>query len=632
MENIRIQDDLYEYVNKEWLENAVIPSDKPSIDAFRELDNEVEKISINDLNEMVKNNSYPNDYLKNACQLYEKAKDIKKRNKDGIKPVLKTLQKIEKLETINDLNKKLKEFVEESIPTPFYMFVEVDMKDATKHSLYIKAPEIILPDSTFYKEGMEDRKNLFLNLYSGMAKKLLSFTGLDEETIDKYVADTLKFDELIAKYVKSNEELSEYAKLYNPFKTSKVSSLLKPIKFKKLLDKTFGFIPEITIVSEPRYFKSFKEVFNEETFILYKHWAYVSTLILSSSLLSEELREIGGSYLRAISGTKEMTSFEKFAYHLTSSIYSEPIGLYYGEKYFGEKAKKNVVEMVMEIIDAYKERVKNSDVLSDSTKEKAILKLSTLKVKMGYPDKVEEIYDKLVFDSKDSLFKAISNLKKIKYLDNLADLTKEVDRSKWMMPGNMVNACYNPFSNDITFPAAVLQPPFYSINQSKSQNLGGIGAVIGHEISHAFDNNGSLFDENGSLNNWWTKEDFKKFNLKTKAMIKQFDGIELPFGKVNGKFIVSENIADNGGVAVTLHIMSHTKDANYTEYFENWARVWRMKSSNEFKVLLLSMDVHGPNVLRANMPPRNFQEWYDTFNVKKSDRMYIPLNKRIVIW
>mgnify|MGYP002968690418 FL=1 len=200
------------------------------------------------------------------------------------------------------------------------------------------------------------------------------------------------------------------------------------------------------------------------------------------------------------------------------------------------------------------------------------------------------------------------------------------------MPGHMVNACYNPFTNDITFPAAILQSPFYSIKQSRSENLGGIGTVIGHEISHAFDNNGAKCDENGNLNNWWTKEDFKKFNAKTKTMIKQFDGIELEWGKVNGAFVVSENIADNGGMAVTLEIMSKMKDADYKEYFYNWARIWCMKARPEFLQLLLSIDVHSPSILRANMQPRNFEEWYQTFDVKKTDKMYISPKKRIVIW
>ena len=253
-------------------------------------------------------------------------------------------------------------------------------------------------------------------------------------------------------------------------------------------------------------------------------------------------------------------------------------------------------------------------------------------VKMGYPDKVEAIYDKLVFDSEASLFDIILKLKEIKALDSLSQLDKPTDPTKWPMPGHMVNACYNPFVNDITFPAAILQAPFYSIKQTRSENLGGIGAVIGHEISHAFDSNGAKCDENGNINNWWTKEDMKRFNKKVNAMVKQFDGIELPWGKVNGKFIVSENMADNGGMAVTLEIMSKTEGANFEEYFANWAKVWCIKAKPEYLQLLLNLDVHGPNILRANMPPRNFPEWYETFNVKKTDKMYIAPSKRVVIW
>ena len=255
-----------------------------------------------------------------------------------------------------------------------------------------------------------------------------------------------------------------------------------------------------------------------------------------------------------------------------------------------------------------------------------------MRVKMGYPDKIDPYYDTLVFDESNSLYDIASTLIERKNEYRLSLLNKSVDRDKWVMPGHMVNACYNPSLNDITFPAAILQAPFYSIKQTKSQNLGGIGAVIGHEISHAFDNNGAKCDELGNLNNWWTKEDNKKFNNKTKAMIKEFDQIELPWGKVNGSFTVSENIADNGGMAVTLDIMSKMTEKSYEEYFINWARVWCLKAKKEYLQLLLSVDVHAPAILRANMTPRNFDEWYQTFNVKKTDKMYLSPNKRVHIW
>ena len=251
---------------------------------------------------------------------------------------------------------------------------------------------------------------------------------------------------------------------------------------------------------------------------------------------------------------------------------------------------------------------------------------------MGYPDTTSEIWSKLVFDANDSLYVIMSQLAKIRTQDNFDKLTKPVDRSEWVMPGHMVNACYEPCSDDITFPAAILQKPFYSLDQSISENLGGIGAVIGHEISHAFDNNGANFDEHGNLKNWWTEEDFAAFKALTQEMIDQFDGIEYHGGKVNGELVVSENIADNGGIAVTLEIMHTLKDPDYKAYFINWAHVWRMKYKEEFIQFMLANDVHSPNVLRTNIPPRNFPEWYEAFGVTENDKMYIAPEKRINIW
>ena len=220
----------------------------------------------------------------------------------------------------------------------------------------------------------------------------------------------------------------------------------------------------------------------------------------------------------------------------------------------------------------------------------------------------------------------------IRVRDSLDKALKPVDRTEWRMPGHMVDACYNPSANDITFPAAILQKPFYSLHQSASENLGGIGAVIGHEISHAFDNNGANFDENGNLKNWWKEEDFAAFQELTKDMIAQFDGIEFHGGKVSGELTVSENIADNGGMGVTLEIMHGLPDADYRAYFKNWARVWCQKAREEYIQLLLASDVHSPTVLRANMQPRNFPEWYEAFGVTEQDQMYIAPDKRISIW
>ena len=608
MENIRIQDDLYTYVNQAKLEELVIPEDMPIAGGFATLSTDVEKLMIGEFNAMCKDASYPNEHLARACTLFALAK----------------------LATLRGYNLHTKELILKGIAMPISIAVEPNMKDTAHHCVMIQGPGVILPDVSYYKD--EQRRDAMLSMWSGFAKQVLAIAGHSEEETDVLIQNTLSFDALVAKYVKSSEEWSEYTKMYNPMKTGRVAGMVKPLNLKKLLTDLFGFVPEEIIVAEPRYFKHFKEVFNPDTFEMYKKWAYVLTLMGSCSLLTEELRDLGGGFRRALSGIAAVSSPEKFAYQLSSSLYSEPVGLYYGEKYFGEEAKKDITEIVRQIVATYQKRIASNDILEQATKDKAILKLSKMGLKLAYPDRVEDIYTKLVFDESKSLFDIVSALKKIRLEDNFSKLGAEVDRTHWAMPGHMVNACYDPFVNDITFPAAILQPPFYSVHQTRSENLGGIGAVIGHEISHAFDSNGAKCDELGNLNNWWTKDDERKFNKKVKAMIRQFDGIELPWGVVNGKFTVSENIADNGGMAVTLDIMSQTEGVSFEEYFSNWARVWCQKAKPEYQALLLQVDVHGPCYLRANMPPRNFPEWYATFQVKKTDGMYLPPSKRVIIW
>ena len=632
MDNIRIQDDLYTHVNQAKLNELVIPDDMPVTGSAMALMTGIEKLMIGEFNTMCESQAYPNDHMARACLLYALAKDVKRRKKHGIKPALKHLSVLKKVGTMRSFNLRAKELMLGGITMPISIAVEPNMTDTTHHCVMVSGPNVILPDASYYQEGKEQQRDQLLALWSGFAKQVLAIAGHGEEEIEKLMADTLAFDALVAKYVKTREEWSEYVKMYNPMRTGRVAGMVKPLNLKKLLTDLFGELPQEIIVAEPRFFKNFKEVFNDGTFEMYKSWAYVTTLMGCCSLLTEELRELGGAFSRALSGIAAAPSTEKFAYQLASAQYSEPVGLYYGEKYFGEEAKKDITEIVRQIVATYQKRIETNDILEPATKEKAILKLSRMGLKLAYPDRVEALYDKLVFDGSKSLFEIVSSLNRIRMEDNFSKLGQEVDRTHWAMPGHLVNACYDPFVNDITFPAAILQPPFYSIHQTRAENLGGIGAVIGHEISHAFDSNGAKCDELGNLNNWWTKADERKFNKKVNAMVKQFDGIELPWGTVNGKFTVSENIADNGGMAVTLDIMSHSEGVSFEEYFTNWARVWCQKAKPEYQALLLQVDVHGPAYLRCNMPPRNFPEWYETFGAKKSDEMYLAPSKRIVIW
>ena len=632
MENIRIQDDLYMFVNQATLDELVIPDDKPVAGGFSKLGDAVEKTMMDEFATMAESKAYPNDYLKRACELYAIAMDADKKEKDGITPALKNLAILNDLKSVQDFSRLYKTLSLKGIPTPINIGVDTDMKNTKQRLVYIQGAGVILPDASYYKPEMAAQKAQLLGIWTNVAKMVMAKTDLSSEDQEKYVNDALAFDEIIASLAKTREEWSRYVEMYNPTEVGKTSDMLSTIDFEAILNELFGHVPSTIVVTEPRYFGDFARILNPETLELYKHWAYVTGLLKSCSFLSEELREMGGMYSRAIMGVAKMQSIEKFAYNIASNMYSDPVGIYYGEKYFGEEAKKDITEIVYQIIDTYMTRIKTNDILGDETKEKAILKLSKMGVKMGYPDKARAIYDKLVFNPEDSFFDIVLSLKAIMELDSLSKLDKPTEPENWAMPGHMVNACYDPFVNDITFPAAILQPPFYSLKQTRSENLGGIGAVIGHEISHAFDSNGAKCDENGNINDWWTEDDFKRFEGKVQQMVEQFDGIELPWGKVNGAFIVSENMADNGGVSVTLDIMSKTEGASYEEYFYNWARVWCQKARPEYSQMLLAVDVHGPCILRANMPPRNFEEWYKAFDVKETDKMYIAPEKRVVIW
>ena len=631
MSEIRIQDDLYEYVNGDWLQEAVIPDDRPTIGGFATLAVDVENKMMGDIKDMATGKLSTNiEAIDDALRLYNKVLDTNKRNQDGIKPLLPLLHKIQDIKNINDLNANIKELTSLGVSMPIDFGVCEDMNDANKYSFVVKGPNTILPDTTYYTN---DQGQALLNVYSDMAKKLLAYTNLSIMEQEQYLKDALVFDSLVAKEVKSNVEWADYVKNNNPMSIDDVNKYLAPFDLKNYLQELYGLdVPSTIIVYDPKAIKEFNNYFNTDTFKAYVHWAYVDYLIKNASKLSEELKHLSTTYKRTLTGVAKDPEVEKEAYQLISSIYSEPLGIYYGEKYFGQEAKEDVTKMVKRIIETYQKRIKNNTFLEQQTKDKAILKLSKINLKIGYPDKIDEIYSKLKVNNEDSYFEASLKLRKVLIEDDLNKLLKPVDKNKWAMPGHLVNACYDPSRNDITFPAAILQKPFYSLSQSYSENLSGIGAVIAHEISHAFDNNGAHFDEDGNMNNWWTDKDLKAFEELTKKMVKQWDGIEFAGMKLNGELVVSENIADNGGMAVTIEIMHETPNTNFEEYFKNWARIWCQKAKLEYTQYLLQNDVHSPVKLRTNMQIRNFKEWYDTFDVKESDKLYLKEEDRIIIW
>ena len=423
--------------------------------------------------------------------------------------------------------------------------------------------------------------------------------------------------------------------MYNPISKAELIGKTKTFNLSKLANNLVGTEVETLIVTNPAFIDKFEEIINEENFELIKSWMIVSNILGFASLLSEPLRVASGAFMRALSGTAEPQAQEKFAFYQAYNRLSQAIGLYYGETYFGPKAKKDVEEMVYEVINVYKERLHNNTWLDDATKEKAIVKLNKISVHIGYPEELPPTYNLYEVGS----YAEGSNLvlesikwSRLNVEENFSKYNKEPNRNLWAMPASMVNAYYMPTNNQIVFPAAILQKPYYSLDQSSSANYGGIGAVIAHEISHAFDNNGAKFDENGSLSNWWTEQDLESFNKKAEDMITLFDGVQTEYGPCNGKLTVSENIADSGGIRAAYNASKNSGKHSNDDFFQNWARVWRQKSSPEYAQLLLNIDVHGPAILRANMQLSNMPEFQEHYGITKEDEMYLPKEKMVSIW
>lgn len=623
-----IKDDLYAAVNGEWLKKAVIPEDRPRIGGFTDLVIGVEDTLIKDFNEL----KDPKDVqMKEFLKYYNMTKDFKTRNKDGLKDIKKYIEKIEKLKDFSDLQELNKEWTLKGFDLLYDFSVYPDMSDATTNVLYLGIPSIILPEKGYYDENNEDGKRL-IEVYKGMLDKILDIYSYSKEEKEKLINNTIAFDKMMAKYIKTSVELADYPKLNNPRTMEEVNKYSKVLNFEKIVFELIEAKPEKIIVEQPVFYEAYNEFVNENNFELIKSWLIIKLILGESSNLTSELKQLGGIYGRALSGTSKELPIEKYAYYHATFMFSEVISVYYGEKYFGKLAKKDVKEMVESMIKVYEKRLNENTWLKEETRKYAIKKLETLEILVGYPEIYDEVYNKLKVDENDTFFNNTIKMTEIFVKHALEKWNKPVKRLEWGMSSNTVNAYYNPSLNHICFPAAILQKPFYSLDQSKSENYGGIGAVIGHEISHAFDNNGSQFDAEGNMKNWWTKEDYEIFDNKAKAMIELFDGIAFGKGKINGKLTVSENIADAGGLSCALEALKNSGENNYQDFFINWARIWRIKARPEYMDMVIKIDVHAPGELRANIQPRNLDEFYKAFDIKETDKMYLEPKKRVNIW
>ena len=628
----RLQDDFYTYVNGEWEKTAVIPDDKPRTGGFSDLADEIEELMLDVTSQWLAGENLPEDpVLRHFVRFHRQVADYEIRDRLGSAPAQALIAEYKALTSFEDFTSRLAAYELDCKPNLMPFGISPDFMDAKTNVLWAYALDTILPDTTYYEEGHEKGAEL-LQTWRSCQEALLAKFDLTADEIAAILDKVVAFDAKIAQYVLSSEESSEYAKLYRPYAFDDFAALAPHLPLKDYFTTMLGQVPDRIIVPEERFWQAANDIYSPENWDYLKAYLLLAAVHSYASFLSDEIRVLNGAYGRAVSGTPQPQSPEKAAYKLAQSFFSQALGLWYAGEKFSAAAKLDVETKVAKMIQVYQSRLEQVDWLAQETRDKALTKLRAIKPYIGYPETLPARYAEKQVDEDKSLLDNAIALIKVDSRYAWSKWNKPVDDKEWGMPAHMVNAYYNPQKNVIVFPAAILQDPFYSLDQSSSANYGGIGAVIAHEISHAFDSNGAAFDEHGSLNNWWLEADYAAFEERTQQVIDQFDGQDSYGAKVNGKLTVSENIADLAGIAAALAAAKTEEDFSAEEFFTNFARIWRMKARPEYMQLLASVDVHAPNHLRTNVQLPNFDEFIATFGITEGDGMWRAKEERIMIW
>lgn len=630
---VRPQDDFYNYVNGEWIASAKIPEGEISIGGMGDLQRSVEATVKEDLNKMFSGEiEAPTAETKEMVKYYKVLSDIDRRNKEGAAPLMPYLKEIESMLNLEDFNKHAGEFtVNGMYSLPFSASVGTDMHDTRKHTLHFGPNlETILDYSDDSEETKKNHK-VYISLY----QKMLMMVGKTEEEAISIVGKAMKFDNIIGKLSAEDEEDSDTQDVlegYNPYSVEDFAAMSKSIDFKNIIEDIVGGMPGQVILTDPEYFKNIDEVISEENFEDFKYWMYLKMLNYGSSFISQDFDKVRNDANIEMGEEPIDVATDEIYYMTVTLAFNDAIGVYYGETYLGEEAKKDVTEMTEKLIAEYRNRLENNTWLSDTTKKEAIKKIDTMILKIGYPDQLPNKYKDMVIKPEDSALDIMLNFSKAENKALFDSYFEPVNRVEWAEPAQNVNAYYNRQQNSIAFPASILQAPYYSSEQTTSENYGSIGAIIGHEISHAFDPTGAQFDENGNLKNWWTEQDHKEFEKRTNDLLVQFDGVKMENGTVNGKLTMDENTADAGGLSVALAVLKKEPDANLEEFFTSWALGWRTKYTPEYQKLWLKENPHAPDKLRVNIQFSNIDDFYTTYDVKETDKMYVEPEKRADIW
>ena len=640
--DIRPQDDLFEYVNGTWLKNTPIPADKTNYGSFTKLADLSESRLKAIVEELAKGTFEKGSDEQKVGDFFKAYMNVERANELGADPIQDELAKINAIESKEDLYRHFGTLDQMGVGSPFGAYVSQDAKVSTQYIVHIVQSGTTLPNRDYYLVRDDEKNRSARKAFVNYIDKVMELAGTDGNS-----EDILALETRLADASWSNVVLRDAEKRYNKYKTDDLATLTPGVDWNVMFEAA-GVVPgDEVIVNTPTYFEKLDEILKQTSLDTLKSYAKFKLIDRFAPFLSDKFvlahfnlhrKELGGvteqrpRWKRAIGAISGGRGF---------GALGEVVGKIYVERHFKAEAKEKMDRLVKNLLKAFGTSIDGLAWMSDETKAKAQIKLSKIRTKIGYPNKWRD-YSALVIEP-DDLLGNILRSSKVEHDRSVNKMGKPIDREEWGMTPQTVNAYYSPTKNEIVFPAAILQSPFFSAKADAPLNYGGIGAVIGHEISHAFDDQGSRYDGDGNLNNWWTDADREAFEKLTKQLVMQYDAYEpLPGKFVKGKFTLGENIADLSGLEISHRAMSLELEgqspieiAGWNQdqlFFVGWSRVWARKYRDADMLNRLLTDPHSPSAFRANGPVTNIDAFYQAFKLKEGDKLFKPEGKRIKIW
>ncbi len=641
--NVKPGMDFYEYAAGGWLKTHPLDAEHPTNGAFVDLEEQNQK-RIKGLIEEYSSKSQPKGSLgQKIGDLYNLMMDSVRLNREGAAPLKPVLAKVEAIKNKKEYQLVMAQLDYQGVGAMMFgISVGADQRNASQNIVGISQGGIGLGERDYYLNDDEQTVKV-RNAYKEYIKTLFQLVGDDEQTAQKKTDVLLAIETRIAKASYDNVKLRDVNANYHKIGYAQLISDYPGIDWGNIF-LAQGFPPFAEVdLGQPEPIKEVEKILEETSLDDLKTYAEAKVISSATNSLSDEFRAASFKFNQTLSGVKQDRPRWKRAVGVVSGVLGEAIGKLYVEKYFPESSKQRMLDLVHNLQTALAERIDEASWMEQATKDQAKDKLSNFIIKIGYPDKWRD-YSGLEIDPSLSLYDNLTRVTAFltkDYIDR--KVNKPVDKSEWHMTPQTVNAYYNPTTNEICFPAAILQAPFFDPEADDAVNYGAIGCVIGHEMSHGFDDQGCQFDKNGNQNNWWTAADKANYDKRTKVLEEYFSNYEVqPGKKINGKLTLGENIGDNGGLNIAFRAFRNlmkTKKLPVIDgftpeqrFFLAWGRVWAANTSDEMTDYLLKVDPHSPNQARVNGALPHIDAWYDAFNVKKSDKMYVPKSKRAHIW